>query len=138
MIVQSSIKPNSIEIQYIKDNITHIRLRKNIKEITKEENDEIITMFEYDEVIFQTDNIPNLTQQIENNFDLYFNFGQQQMELEKSKEEAEKKIYNLIKQYKLVDLSNNSQNASILLTSLMMEIETLKNKIKILENKVGE
>ncbi|HCL4447051.1 TPA: hypothetical protein N2D16_002655 [Clostridium botulinum] len=137
-MVQSSTKPKEIEIQYVKDNIAHIRLRKSIKEITKEENQQTTIIFEYEEVIFDIDNINNLIEQIENHFDLYFDYGQQQMDLQKAKEEAEKKIYNLIKEYKLVDLNNNSQNASMLLTLLMTEIETLKNKVKNLETKAGE
>ncbi|BAO04870.1 uncharacterized protein CBO05P1_151 [Clostridium botulinum B str. Osaka05] len=137
MLVQSSIKPKSIEVQNIKNNLSHIRLRKNIKQITKEENGQTIVMFEYEEVIFDIENTNNLIQQIENNFELFFNYGLQQMELNKSKEEAEKKIYNLIQQYELVDLNNNTKNASMLLTLLMSEIDSLKKQIKILKDKVG-
>ncbi|APH20932.1 hypothetical protein [Clostridium botulinum] len=137
MLVQSSIKPQKIEIQYIKDNIAHIRLRKNVKETIKEENEEITTIYKYDEIIFDMDNTNNLIQQIENNFDLYFNYGLQQMELKQSKEKAEKQIYNLINQHKLVDLNNNTESATILLTLLMSEIDSLKNEIKFLKEKVG-
>ncbi len=94
-------------------------------------------MFEYDEVIFDIDNTNNLIQQIQNNFELFFNYGLQQMELNKSKEEAEKKMYNLINQHKLIDLNNNTENATMLLTLLMSEIDSLKNEIKFLKEKVG-
>ncbi|APR02469.1 hypothetical protein [Clostridium botulinum] len=137
MLIESTVEPQKIKIQYIKDHMVHIRLRKNIKQITKEENGRHIVMFEYDEVIFDIDNTDNLIKQIENNFDLYFNYGLQQMELNKSKEKAEKQIYNLINQHKLVDLNNNTESATMLLTLLMSEIDSLKNEIKFLKEKVG-
>ncbi|QDY27159.1 hypothetical protein [Clostridium botulinum] len=137
MLVQSSAKPKEIQVQYVKDKIAHIRLRKNIKQITKEKNKLSTIMFEYDEVIFDIDNTNNLIQQIQNNFELFFNYGLQQMELNKSKEEAEKKMYNLINQHKLIDLNNNTENATMLLTLLMSEIDSLKNEIKFLKEKVG-
>ncbi|NCI19883.1 hypothetical protein EJM73_08210 [Clostridium botulinum] len=137
MLIESTVEPQKIKIQYIKDHIVHIRLRKNIEQITKEENGQSIIMFEYDEVIFDIDNTNDLIEQIENNFDLYFNYGLQQMELKQSKEEAEKKIYSLINQHKLVDLNNNTESATILLTLLMSEIDVLKNEIKFLKEKVG-
>ncbi|HDK7195083.1 TPA: hypothetical protein PTV74_003393 [Clostridium botulinum] len=137
MLIESTVEPQKIKIQYIKDHMVHIRLRKNIEQVTKEENGQSIIMFEYNEVIFDIDNTNNLIQQIENNFDLYFNYGLQQMELNKSKEEAEKKIYNLIQQYKLVDLNDNTESVTILLTLLMSEIDSLKNEIKFLKEKVG-
>ncbi|MBD5589212.1 hypothetical protein [Clostridium botulinum] len=137
MLIESTVEPQKIKIQYIKDYIVHIRLRKNIEQITKEENGQIVTMFKYEEVIFDIDNTNNLIQQIENNFELFFNYGLQQMELNKTKEENEKKIYNLINQHKLVDLNNNTENTSMLLTLLMSEIDSLKNQIKFLKEKAG-
>lgn len=137
ILVQSSLRPKEIELQYIKNNMVYIRLRKNIEQITKEENGQSIIIFEYDEVIFDIDNTNNLIEQIENNFELFFNYGLQQMELNKSKEENEKKIYSLIQQYKLVDLNDNTESATILLTLLMSEIDSLKNEIKFLKEKVG-
>ncbi|EQB4340369.1 TPA: hypothetical protein ACXDAZ_002478 [Clostridium botulinum] len=136
MLVHSLIKPQRIEIQYIKTKIAHIKLRKNIKDIIKKNNDENV-MYEYDEVVFDIENTNNLIKYIEENFDLYFNYGLQQMELKQSKEKAEKQIYNLINQHKLVDLNNNTENASMLLTLLMSEIDSLKNEIKFLKEKVG-
>ena len=87
----SSVIPESIQITSL-GSICRVRLCKNIEEITKEDEQ----LYQYDEVVFLIDNRPNLRTDIENNFDIYFGYGERYMQKQKEEEEKEKEISRLI------------------------------------------
>lgn len=87
----SSVTPESIQITSLGSKC-RIRLCKNIEEITKEDE----RLYQYDEVVFLIDNRPNLRTDIENNFDIYFGYGERYMQKQKEEEEKEKEISRLI------------------------------------------
>src|SRR5690554_1169776 len=91
MKFHSSVTPESIQITSL-GSTCRVRLRKNIEEITKEDEQ----LYKYDEVVFLIDNRPNLKTDIENNFDIYFGYGERYMQKQKEEEEREREIYRLV------------------------------------------
>lgn len=87
----SSVLPEEIQITSLGSKC-RVRLCKNIEEITKEDEQ----LYQYDEVVFLIDNRPNLRTDIENNFEIYFGFGERYMQKQKEEEEKEKEISRLI------------------------------------------
>ena|SRR5690554_1007450 len=87
----SSVIPESIQITSL-GSTCRVRLCKNIEEITKEDE----KLYKYDEVVFLIDNRPNLRAYIENNFDIYFGYGERYMQKQKEEEEREREIYRLV------------------------------------------
>lgn len=140
MLVQGSVYPDKIWIKYIdKDNNTIVRLRRNVQKKIKEENNkESSTVFyEYEEVEISIINRENIQQIIEKNFDLWFEEGLKIEKLKNINKEKNKQMYVLIDKKVLIDLDKNSKTGTMLLTSLMSEMDILKNEIKILKEKVG-
>src|SRR5690554_8032223 len=91
MKFHSSVTPESIQITSL-GSTCRVRLRKSIEEITKEDEQ----LYKYDEVVFLIDNRPNLKTDIENNFDIYFGYGERYMQKQKEEEEREREIYRLV------------------------------------------
>src|SRR5690554_1179440 len=87
----SSVIPESIQITSL-GSTCRVRLCKNIEEITKEDEQ----LYRYDEVVFLIDNSLNLRANIENNFDIYFGYGERYMQKQKEEEEREREMYRLV------------------------------------------
>lgn len=87
----SSVIPESIQITSLGGKC-RIRLCKNIEEIIKEDEQ----LYQYDEVVFLIDNRPNLRTDIENNFDIYFGYGERYMQKQQEELEREREIYRLV------------------------------------------
>lgn len=87
----SSVIPESIQITSLGSKC-RVRLCKNIEEITKEDEQ----LYQYDEVVFLIDNRSNLRTDIENNFDIYFGFGERYMQKQQEELEREREIYRLV------------------------------------------
>ena len=88
---QSTALPEPVQITEL-GRKCRVRLRKNIEQVTREEEQ----LFQYDEVVFELDNRPNLRADIENNFDIYFGYGERYMQKQKEEEEREREIYRLV------------------------------------------
>lgn len=93
----SSVPPESIQITSLGSKC-RVRLCKNIEEITKEDEQ----LYQYDEVVFLIDNRPNLRADIENNFDIYFGYGERYMQKQQEELEREREIYRLVNEKELV------------------------------------
>ena len=87
----SSVLPEEIQITSLGSKC-RVRLCKNIEEITKEDEQ----LYQYDEVVFLIDNLPNLRTDIENNFDIYFGFGERYIQKQQEELEREKEMYRLV------------------------------------------
>ena len=87
----STIEPKQVQITNL-GKTCRVRLCKNIEQTTHEDEQ----LYQYDEVVFLIDNRPNLKTDIENNFDVYFAFGEQYMQKQQEELEREKEVYRLV------------------------------------------
>jgi hypothetical protein len=76
MQVEGSVYPEKIKVKQYEKGMAHVLLRKNIAEtqVTGEDGT-TDTVYKYDEVEVVLANRANLTEYIEDNFDLVFNQG---------------------------------------------------------------
>lgn len=88
---QSTVLPEPVQITELGRKCM-VRLRRNIEQVTREEEQ----LYKYDEVIFLIDNRPNLRSDIENNFDIYFGYGERYMQKQQEELEREREIYRLV------------------------------------------
>ena len=88
---RSAIEPNQIQITNLGKKC-RVRMCKNIEQIIKEDEQ----LYQYDEVVFEIDGRPNLQQQIEQNFDAYFAYGERYMQKQQEELEREREIYRLV------------------------------------------
>lgn len=119
----SSVIPESIQITSL-GSTCRVRLCKNIEEITKEDEQ----LYQYDEVIFLIDNRPNLRTDIENNFDIYFGYGERYMQKQKEEEEKEKEITRLIDKKQQVE-----ENRILAQQLIERELETVMMAQQLVE-----
>jgi hypothetical protein len=87
----STIEPKQVQITNL-GKTCRVRLCKNIEQTTHEDEQ----LYQYDEVVFLIDNRPNLKTDIENNFDIYFGYGERYMQKQKEEEEKTREITRLI------------------------------------------
>ena len=112
MIVQGSINPQKIWIKYIDENNNAIvKLTRNVNE--KDINNILNIpshIYEYEEIEMSIQNRYSLEQYIETNFDLLFEKGLSDYELKKQLEEKEKQINDLINNYTLLEVNQQTQD----------------------------
>ena len=129
----SSVIPESIQITSL-GSACRVRLCKNIEEITKEDEQ----LYQYDEVVFLIDNRPNLRADIENNFDIYFGYGERYMQKQKEEEEREREIYRLVNEKEQVvenkvlaqQLAERELDVFMLVQQLIeLELQTLEGRL---------
>lgn len=128
----SSVIPESIQITGL-DNKCRVRLCKNIEEITKDDE----KIYQYDEVVFEIDGRPNLEQQIEQNFDSYFSFGEQYMQKQREEQEKSKEIYRLVNNKEQVDENKTlaQQLVERELDSIMLAQQVIELELQMLEGR---
>ena len=100
-MTKSTVKPNQITI--IPGKRAKVYLAKDIAETTETQMDTQQTIFTYNEVVFEIDNRENLQQSIESNFELYWQYGEQQMQYAKDIAEKQQQLHQLIDKMTLVD-----------------------------------
>ena len=97
-MTKSTVKPNQITI------ILGERAKVYLaKDITETQMDDLQIIFTYNEVVFEIDNRDNLQQSIEENFELYWQYGEQQMQYTKDIAEKQQQLHHLIDKMTLVD-----------------------------------
>lgn len=94
----STIEPKQVQITNL-GKMCRVRLCKNIEQTTHEDEQ----LYRYDEVIFLIDNRPNLRTDIENNFDVYFGYGERYIQKHQEELEREREIYRLVNEKEQVD-----------------------------------
>jgi len=113
MIVQGSASPKKIWIRYIDENNNDvIRLTRNVieKDITDEITNNIRKFYEYEEIEISIANRNNLEEYVLNNFDAIFEKGLSDLTLQKQIEEKDKQIKELIDNYKLLEVNQQTQD----------------------------
>ena len=100
-MTKSTVKPNQITI--IQGERAKVYLAKDITETIEVQMDAQQIIFTYNEVVFEIDNRENLQQSIETNFELYWQYGEQQMQYTKDIAEKQQQLHQLINKMTLVD-----------------------------------
>lgn len=134
MKTQSSITPKSLQIVDL-GKVCKVRMCKNIEQITREDEQ----IYQYDEVVFKINNRPNLEDDIKQNFEAYFAFGEQYMRKQHEEEEKNKEINRLIHKKEQVD--ENKTLAQHLvereLDAIMMAQQLIELELQLLEVKLS-
>lgn len=113
---QSNVVPEKIWVKKIENNTATVVLRKDvIKSANRDVNDELQTFYEYDEVAIELVNRPQLEKYIERHFDELFMIGER-FEFEKA-------------------LPSNDDILLSVITTLMLEIDTINARLQTLEAK---
>lgn len=119
-MTKSTVKPNQITI--IPGKRAKVYLAKDIAETTEIQMDVQQTIFTYNEVVFEIDNRENIQTSIESNFELYWQYGEQQMQYAKDIAEKQQQIHQLINNMKLVDELNQAKQLLGDLASLQLGV----------------
>ena len=125
------------QLQAIKQLGNTIYLRKNIEQITvaDEFTGESHQEWQADEVNFDLDELTKevTLAEIENNFSIYFDWAKQLRQSEQKQKQKAKEVRELVDDLKLADLKLDNENTAMLITMLMSEIDTLRDRITTLE-----
>ncbi len=97
----SRTAPQPITLYPLPRNLTQIQLTKNVVETQETHEEETYTLYTYEEVIFNVRTKDNLQEEVESNFDLYWQFGETQIAKEHAERENATRMAELIKQMKL-------------------------------------
>lgn len=127
MKVQSAVEPDPIEITNLGKRC-RVRMRENIEQIIRDDEQ----LYQYDEVVFEIDCRLNLRKDIEQNFAIYFQYGEQYMENQRIEQEKQREIDRLIREKELVEEQLNLALASAEIYE-RMEQTTLENSLAIAE-----
>jgi len=90
------------ELEKVKKLGDTIYLRKNIEQVEREDEEEATTMWQADEVSFDDDSLE--VEEIENNFEKYWEWGVEKAEKEEKREQKKEIINELVDDLKLADL----------------------------------
>lgn len=113
---QSNVAPDKIWVKQIENNIATVMLRDNVVKFEKSVGDnEKENIYEYDEVTVEIADRTRLEGYIETHFDELFLIGER-FEFEKT-------------------LPNDNDILLTVITNLMLEIDTIKAKLQLLEGK---
>lgn len=119
-MTKSTVKPNQITI--IQGERAKVYLAKDITETIEVQMDAQQTIFTYNEVVFEIDKRENLQQSIEANFELYWQYGEQQMKYAKDTAEKQQQLHQLIDKMTIIDELNQAKQLIADLASLQLGV----------------